>query len=185
MNKVKFSAILYATFAVSAFAQNAPLVDPPELIARREEHLRAMQRAEEPVLSAYVRTLEGLKAQYIRDSKLSAAVAVDNELNSVKRQLAPATRTVNGVVAPMRLTIVTARFGDPKTSRLVDVTKPIQKALASGEPTMRLEGGALYPGKDPAPFVHKSVTITYIVNGERKEKVFEERAFVNFANDLQ
>ena len=83
----------------SAFGQNKPILDPPELIAKREEHLRAMQRVALPELQAYAMKLNSLKQQFTREGKLEAGVAVDNELGEVNRQIQMAQDAGNATKA--------------------------------------------------------------------------------------
>lgn len=44
--------------------------EPLELVQRREELLRNLQRASIPVYEAYLKSLEPLKAQYAREKNL-------------------------------------------------------------------------------------------------------------------
>ena len=184
MNRLILGFLAFSAMGVLSLAQDTSPLDPTELLKLREEHLRSLQRVSAPVFSTYVRSLESLKAQYTREAKLDAALAVDNELKVAKQQLGVAS-TATRTTAPMQLTISSVKFGDPKTKRLLDVTKTVQKVLASGEATMKLGGGTLSPGHDPAPYVRKSVTVAYIINGQRKEKVFNDGESINFQNDLQ
>lgn len=70
LNALVFTLTLLA--APFAFGQDKPAVDSPELIAKREEHLRAMQRVTTPELQAYAAKLNGLKQQFAREGKLEA-----------------------------------------------------------------------------------------------------------------
>jgi len=158
-------------------------VDPPELTAKREEYLRNLQRVQAPVVAAYVRTLEALKTQFTREGKLDDALTADAELKVMNKQLT-AANNVNKGGAAMQLAITSVKFGDPKSNRMVDVSKVVQKAFSAGEASMMMSGGVLYGGKDPAPFVHKVVVIEYLFMGKRKEKTIKDGTKVNFKTDL-
>jgi hypothetical protein len=164
-------------------AADKPAADPPELIAKRDEYLRTLQRVQAPVLAGYVRTLESLKIQFTREGKLDAALATDAELKLMDRQLT-AANNVNKGATPVMLTITSVKFGDPKSNRLVDVSKVVLKAFNAGDASIELSGGKLYPGKDPAPFVHKVVVVEYMSMGERKEKTFQDGTVIKFKTDL-
>ncbi len=76
-------------------------------------------------------------------------------------------------------------FGDVKSKRLLDITKYVQKALDAGWDSVSLRGDAMGNSIDPAPFVSKTVTITYTLGGKRAEKSFADGAILRFATDLQ
>ena len=61
MNQRPLLLIIYAATTAPAFAQERPAADPPQLVAAREENIRATQRALAPVLQNYVAKLTGLK----------------------------------------------------------------------------------------------------------------------------
>src|SRR5580698_2817775 len=88
MNRRLLLCLAFLVTMMRAIAQQ-PLkpLDPPELIASRADHLRAMQRAAIPPLTNYLRTLEPLQQFYTRQGKADAAAAVTAEITAVKEQL--------------------------------------------------------------------------------------------------
>src|SRR5688500_18774994 len=73
------------------WVQESQTPDPSQLVARRADHVRARQRATTPVLSGYLRSLEGLKQQLGRESKLEAVRAVEEEIRGVTEQIQAAS----------------------------------------------------------------------------------------------
>ena len=63
MNHRHLLLLIYAATSAPAFAQDKPAADPPQLVAVREENIRATQRALAPVLQTYVTKLTALKQQ--------------------------------------------------------------------------------------------------------------------------
>ena len=184
MNRLILTLIAYSASALLAFAQNAPPIDPPELATMREEHLRSIQRVAIPVLSAYARQLESQKSVFTRQGKLDAALAVDNELKEVTKQLQAANAASARTGATMQLTILSASYGSPAKKRVADITKNIRKVFESGTPTIKLNTDDGAAGVDPAPYTPKETTITYTINGQRKQKTFPEGRNLNFKEDL-
>ena len=184
MNRFALALFAYSASALLAFAQNTPPINPPELATIREEHLRSMQRVAIPVLSAYARQLESQKSVFTRQGKLNAALAVDNELKEVTQQLQAANAASARTGATMQLTILSASYGSPAKKRVADITKNIRKALEAGTPTIKLTTADGAAGVDPAPFTLKETTITYTINGQRKQKTFPEGHKLNFKEEL-
>jgi len=181
-------ALIFVAGAAStllAIAQDKPPMDPPELIALREEHLRSMQRAAMPVLSAYVHALEAQKLAFTRQGKLEEATAVDKEVTEITKQLQVATDFSSRTGAIMELTIVYATYGAPARRLVTDITKNLRKALGAGATAIRLDTTEGAAGVDPAPRTRKETTITYTINGQRKQKTFPEGKILNFKEDLQ
>ena len=178
------TALSLLVLATHALAQVTPKTEPPELIARRAEHLRAISRAQIPPLTAYLRTLEPLKQQLARDGKSDAALAVDAEIQSIRQQLQAAQSATDiTTAAPVQFQLDSAVFGDPATKRVRDVTAAIRAAMDSGQPTMFLDNGQL--GGDPAPGTKKVVVITYTINGKKKDKTFKADTALDFKKDLR
>jgi hypothetical protein len=176
---VAFCAVTHLT------AQNPPQpTDPPELVARRAEYLRAAGRAQVQPLTAYLRTLEPLKQQFAREGKSDAALAVDVEIKSIKDQL-QAAQSVTDVTtaAPVQFQLNSVMFGDPATQRMRDVTNNVRAAMDSDQPSLVLGNKEL--GGDPAGGVRKTVIVTYTVNGKRKQKTFQAGAVLDFKKDLR
>jgi hypothetical protein len=171
--------------AAPLFAQKAaPPPEPPELIASRAEHLRAMSRAQVQPLAAYLRTLEPLKQQFLRAGKSDAAVAVDTEIASIKEQLKAAQAASDiTTAAPVQFQLENVMFGDPATKRMKDVTSRVRAALDAGQPTLVLGNREL--GGDPAGGVHKTVIVTYTINGMRKTKTLMAGSTLEFKKDLR
>lgn len=168
-----------------AFAPTGRAVTPsetPELITAREEYLRSMQRVSIPVLTTYLKSLERLKVQYTREAKLEAALGVSNEIQLISAQFETAKKAAAG--GAVGLQIVSASFGEHSQKRTLDVTKVIKEAFLSGKSTVRLDGREIAKS-DPAPSVSKRTKITYIIDGERKEKAFDDRHNLNFREELK
>lgn len=162
-------------------------VDPPELVAKRADHLRSVQRILAPQLAAYLKTLESLQQQYLREGKTDAVLAVASEMGAIKDQLAQANAASDlSGQSPIQLQIDAAAYGDFKTNRTVDVTAYIQKAFTAGAPSVSIVRKDMMGARDPAPFVHKEFKITYTINGRRKEKVVKDpEGVLDFKQDLK
>lgn len=184
LNALVFTLTLLA--APFALGQDKPAVDPPELIAKREEHLRAMQRVTTPELQAYAAKLNGLKQQFAREGKLEAGLAVENELREVTRQLQMAQDAANPTkAAAQQLTLVSAVYGHAASKRTVNVERLLRQAMTAGQATIKLNNAALNNDRDPAPYAPKETVINYIINGQKKTKTFREGDTLDFKNDLQ
>ena len=184
MNRHILPIIICGALSVFAVAQTKAQIDPPELAAMREEHLRALQRVAIPVLGAYLRQLESQKSVFTRQGKLDAALAVDNEFKEVSKQLQAANDASARTGSTLKLTILSASYGAPAKKRVADITKNIRKALESGASIIKLNTEEGAAGVDPAPFTPKETTITYTINGQRKQKTFKEGHNLNFKDDL-
>ena len=68
---------------------------------------------------------------------------------------------------------------------MADVTKNVRKAYESGVPSMKLNTEEAAAGVDPAPATPKRTIITYMINGQRKQKAFPEGTRLDFKADLQ
>jgi hypothetical protein len=93
--KIITATILLALTLVRSFAQNAPLIDPPELAAKREEHIRDLQRVSIPVLQQYLRTLDGLREQFSREGRQDALKAVAAESEKVRQEVDTSTKAAD------------------------------------------------------------------------------------------
>ncbi len=177
--------------ASSAFAQQTPppatpAEQPLELIAARDEHIRAMQRATIPTLTAYARKLESLQALYTRDRKTAAVSAVSAELEQIRLQIKNAsTVSAGGNTARLQLVIVSATFGEQGQKHTMDVTAAVKGAHEKGRSTLHLTREEIAEGKDPAPYRGKTVTITYTFNGEQKVKTVQSGTVLNFKEQLK
>lgn len=174
--KIRLLSVIICTLAVTSFA-----AEPPELIARRADHLRAISRVQIPALTSYIRTLEPLKQQFSREGKADAAVAVDAEIKSIQDQLNAAQAAINiTTAAPVQLQIESATYGHQPSKRVADVTAAIRSAVDSGAASIVIANKDLgLQGADPAPGAHKTSVVIYRVNGKRKEKILDENATLN------
>ena len=170
--------IIFHSLAFTLLAATLAIAtdDPPELLARRQDHLRAIQRVTAPLLRDYLRSLESLKQQFTRGGKLQQAIAVDAEMKSITAQLDIATQ---------QIVIISAVYGIPAQNRVVNITKRLQDALASRETAVTLEIHGAAKGADPAPGMSKQTLITYTVNGQQKQKTFPDGHKLNLSKDLE
>jgi len=188
MKAIVLLCVFLSLFTSSAPAQNPPRpVDPPELIARRAEQLRAISRAQIQPLETYLRALESLRQQFAREGKAESAAAVDAEIRNTRDQLAAAEAASNPTTsAPAQLQIESATYGHAPTNRMADVTAAIRSAVESDVPTIVIASKDLgLSGADPAPSAHKTATIVYRINGRKKEKKFEENTVLKIKEDLR
>lgn len=189
MNRTALKPALFALttsilIAISPESTAASPTETPDLIAAREEHLRTMQRISIPTLTAYLKTLERLKFQYTREAKLDAALAVSNEIQSVTQQLETAKKAAERTGAAMQLVIVSASYESTDRKRKADITKNVRKEYEAGKPTLKMNTAEGAANVDPAPFVPKQTTITYMKNGQKKEIIIPEGKTLNFKEDL-
>ena len=189
---MKTALLLLAIIASSSLApaQQPPLkaLDPPDLVARKAEHIRDMFRAQIVPLTSYIQTLTFLRQQYVRESKSEAIGLVDAEIQSARQELDAATAGSNiTTTAAAQLQIDEAIYGDLVRNRVDDVTHYIQNAFASGQPSVSIYRPTMLGAHDPAPGVHKSTRITYTINGKRKTKEFKDGpdSVVDFKKDLR
>lgn len=172
MNLRRFQILLICFCSVSFAAEE----EPPELLSKRQEHLRKMQRAAEPLLRDYLRTLESMKQKFMRDQQLKEAIAVDAEIVRITEQIK---------IASEQMVILSAVYGIPSQNRVVDITKQLQTALAAKQSGVTLEIRGAAAGIDPAPGMAKQTLITYTLNGQRKQKTFPDGYKLRFAADLK
>ncbi|MEZ0387491.1 MAG: hypothetical protein ACAI34_10515 [Verrucomicrobium sp.] len=178
-------AIVFVLLSILPASASAQGSESPALVNLREGYLRAMQRASIPVLAEYVRQLESEKSALTRQGKLDQVQAVEAELGDAASQLKVAKEAVARPGAVLRLTILSGRYGDFATGRVVDITKTLREALDARSLGISLHRDGAAKGIDPAPLVAKQTSIVYSINGERKEKVFAEGHNLNFKSDLQ
>jgi hypothetical protein len=184
--KILTTVIVLLAMSMTLVAQQT--VEPPELVARRGEHLRAMKRVEIAPLTAYIQSLGFLKQQFAREGKPEAAAAVDAEIKSATDELNEAIAATNiTTAAPAQFQIEQALFGDFQTNRTIDVTAYFQNAFKGGAPSVSIRGSDMAGATDPSPGVVKSVKIIYTFNGKRKEKTFKtgNTAVLDFKRDLK
>ena len=186
MNHRPLLLLIYLITSASAFAQDKPAADPPQLVAAREENIRATQRVLAPVLQNYVTKLTTLKQQLAREGKFEAGVAVDKELRQAAQQLEDA-RSLSDPTKQIssQAIIVSAVYGDSSGKRTANVERALRQAMAAGRETIPLTNEGLNGGRDPAPMAPKRVTITYTIGGVKKEKTFGEKTVLDFKNDLK
>ena len=165
-------------------AQDAPraVSDPPELATKREEYLRAMQRASVPILTNYLRQLEPLKEQFTRGRDLQAALSVDGEITKVKQQLDAANATAQGARSSVNLPteITSAIWQGPEPTQSKDVTAHLKKLMDSGIASIPVNSKDAAGGADPAPYKRKTLILEYSVNGKVKRKTLGEGDKLNF-----
>ena len=163
----------------------AATADPPELLARRADYQRTVNRLQIQPLTAYLRALDQLKQQFRRDGKFDPVVVVENEIKASTEKLKAAqTGTSLTAAAAPQLQIEVVAFGDPKTKRTKDATAAVRSAFDSGAATIILSGKELGTG-DPAPGTKKVAVITYTVNGKRREKTFPENMVLELKKELR
>lgn len=186
MSRYLLTFIVSIVGALSSLAQDVPLIDPPDLLKLRDEHTRAMQRQAIPLLTAYVRKLESQKIAFTRQGNLVGALATDRELKLVTKQLETANSIASGAVAAMNLSIISVIFGEQGVpGRTRDVTKGVKKVFESGAASVTLHRDSAAFGKtDPSPGKQKTIVITYMINGLRKERTFKEEHILKFKEDL-
>ena len=158
--------------------------DPAELKARRAEHLRDMKRAQIAPLTNYLRVLDPLRQQFMREGKTDAALSVDVEIRNTKKELEAATAESNittPVAAPFH--IDSARIGNAEVNQWVDVTGYLQKAADSGDATVGISRNNMGIG-DPAPYHAKFLEVVYTLNGKQKKKSFKAEGTLDFKKDL-
>jgi len=179
---------LIALAGIAVAQQPIKPVDPPQLVARRAEHIRAMKRAEIAPLTSYIQSLNALRQQFAREANSQAVAAVDAEIKIAKDELAAANAATNiTTAAPVQLEINQALYGDFQRNRTADVTAYIQNAFASGTPTVSIRGTDMVGAADPSPGAAKSLKVIYTFNGKRKEKTFKDGAdaMLDFKGDLK
>jgi hypothetical protein len=86
MNRFNPSLLLFLLLTVCALGQDKPAAEPAQLIKQRDDYLRARQRDSSAVVTKYLRGLEALKQQFGRESKLEAAVTVEQEIRKVTEE---------------------------------------------------------------------------------------------------
>ena len=184
--KLAFAFVLNLSSLHFASGEEKPVVDPPELITKREEHLRAMQRVTVPELQAYATKLNMLKQQFAREGKLQVGLAVDNELRDVNQQIQMAQDAGNPTKAvAQQLTLISAVYGHLPSKRTVNVERILRQAMTAGQATIKLNNAVLNNDRDPAPYASKDTVINYISGGQKKERTFHEGYTLDFKNDLQ
>ena len=184
--RLLIALVAYGVSIFPAVAQEKrPVIDPPELVTMREEHLRSMQQAAVPVLTAYTRQLDAQKFKFTQQGNLEAVQAVEDELKGITKQLEDAKTAAGRTGATLQLTILSASYGSPDKKQVVDITRNLRDALRSGTPTIKLDSDKGAAGIDPAPYKPKQTTVTYAINGERKQKTFGEGHELNFKDDLR
>jgi len=119
--------------AVNGWAQNAKPLDTPEIIQRRDELIRNIQRATVPVYQAYIQSLEPLRAQYTRERRPDALEALQEEIKRVQKELEAATNAATrNNTAALQMTILSAQYGDHDKRKTANVTEKLRKAMRDG-----------------------------------------------------
>jgi hypothetical protein len=185
---MKFTLICICTvfllFKNIGTAQNPTSPDPADLILRRKDYSESVKRAMLPLLNGYLKTLSTMRDQYTRTGNLSSALAVETEMNKVQSEL-QSLSVLGEKTTIFGLSIVSAQFSDLTRQNAVDVTENLRKLYESGQEKTILDGKTIALGKDPHPGVPKETIIIYEFNGRRHEKVFKDRAELNFKKDLK
>jgi hypothetical protein len=183
---------LFATAGFALVARGATVqvnqVEPPELVAARAEHLRAMNVASVPPLTAYLKKLESWRQFFAQHGNTAGAAAVTAEIDKIKADLADAQSAANPMaVSANQLVIDHAEYGDFAQKKTMDVTKFFVDAWSAKKETLSLFGHDMLGATDPAPGRAKSFKITYIFNGVKKEKTFKEGSaeVLNFKKELR
>jgi hypothetical protein len=169
-------AILLLTMMVLpglATAQDKPAAEPAELVAKRNEHDRAVQRAVSPLLADYLRKLESLRAQYTREGKIEAALTVEKEIRKIKRE------------SGARITIVSATYGVLDTKQTADIADVLRATIKDGRASIILSSFQGGLPRDPAPNLRKQTKVVYSIDGQRYEKTFKESYELKFDEDLR
>jgi hypothetical protein len=74
-----------------------------------------------------------------------------------------------------RLEIVRADYG--AEGQFINVTDTLRSRMDDGRLSLRVDNYTL--GVDPAPGVHKHLRIVYVLNGERRKVVVDEKTFLS------
>jgi len=178
-----FVALVFVLWlAILLGVPSAVAADPPELLARRAEYLKASSRAQIQPLTDYLRNLEPLRQQLAREGRADAALTITKEMNSIQDQLAAAQAAADATTsAPVQLQIESATYGHQPTKRVADVTIAVRSAVESGNHSMTIANKDLgLQGADPAPGAHKTALIVYTINGRRKQKIVDENTVLDF-----
>jgi len=167
-------------------ADDAKSSGPPELATLRQENTRNLQQAALPILQRYLRNLDTLREQLLREGRFDDLTAIQAESKQVQQEIDTAAKAADlSNEHPQDLTILSATYGDLwKPENPIDVTDQLRKAVASGEAKIRLNND-LADHKDPAPGTGKQIRIDYAINGLQKEKVFFEDQTLNPKDDLR
>jgi hypothetical protein len=184
--KTPFHILLVLLIPLCGNADDAKSSGPPELAILRQEKTRDLQQSALPILQRYLRNLDTLKAQLLREGRFDDLPAIQAESKQVQQEIDTAVKAADlSNEHPQDLTILSATYGDLwKPENTIDVTEQLRKALASGEARIKLNND-LADGKDPAPGTGKQMRIDYAINGLQKEKVFFEDQTLNPKDDLR
>jgi hypothetical protein len=170
--------ILAFAFAVSSRGADAlrTFSDPAELVAKRVDCLRDLQRASIPILTNYLHQIEALKEQYTRRGDLHAALSVDEEIKKTQQQLDAANATSQGARGsiPVPIEITSARWQAADPNQSADVTAHLKQLMESGAASVTVNTQEAAGGVDPARGQPKSLILEYLVNGKAKQKTFKE-----------
>jgi hypothetical protein len=182
--KLPFLVILSASLVLNHAVHSAEtLPDPPDLIAKRTEYLRELQRVSAPVLSNYLHQLEAMKEQYTRRGDLHAAESVDSEIRKINLQLTAAAATSQGsrasVPLPVEITLARWQGADPNQS--ADVTAHLKEVMESGAKSVTVNTQEAAGGVDPARGKPKTLYLEYRVNGKVKQKTLKEGGTLSFS----
>jgi len=181
--KLPILAILSACLVSNSTVHGAETFpDPPDLVAKRTECLRELQRVSAPVLANYLHQLEAMKEQYTRRGDLHAAESVDSEIRKTSLQLNAAAATSQGARAsvplPVEITLARWQAADPNQS--ADVTAHLKQLMESGAQSVTINTQEAAGGVDPARGKPKTLYLEYLVNGKVKQKTLKEGSTLLF-----
>jgi hypothetical protein len=155
-----------------------------QVLAQAQAQLTQKQRIDDALLVKAKR--EAIAAAWLKP--LAAPVAEKPAGPEPAAKLvaaAPATPASTPAIQTTRLSIISAKYGEPSGNRLVDTTEHLRQVLNSKQKTLKLNTRDGAEGKDPAPRVVKQTVITYSIHGKTKTKSFPEAYDLNFEADLR
>src|SRR5262249_37684715 len=152
--------------AVGTFAQNP---DPPELVAKRNEHETAVKQATAPITARYEKMLRDLKDAYLKEGNADAATAVAAEIHSLSTGMKDATDRTSGIKKTVNgVGIISAIYRDVKHKHNFDITLRVRQMFESGAESLMMSTREAADGKDPSVGRAKETLLVYTVDGERK-----------------
>jgi hypothetical protein len=178
-----FIALAPILGTAGVLAQNP---DPPELVAKRNEHETAVKQATATITARYEQMLRDLKDAYLKEGNADAANAVAVEIHSLATGIKDATdrssgikKTVNGVG------IISATYRDVKHKHTFDITLRVRQKFESGAESLIMNTREAADGKDPSVGRAKETLLIYTVDGERRQIIIPEGRVLNFKEDLK
>jgi len=177
------SALALAVCAAGTLAQNP---EPPELVAKRNEHEAAVKQATAPITAHYEKMLRDLKDAYLKEGNADAAKAVTAEILTLASGAKDATDRLSGIKKTINgVGIVSATYRDVKRKHTFDITVRVRQLFESGAESLMMNTQEAAGGKDPSLGRAKETLLVYTVDGERKELIIPEGRVLNFKEDLK